>query len=124
MTALADQMQVGLAERGQETVGVVHLLLAVRVRHQQGVVGDRVQGQQTAEEPVALRGQPSALAVDHDAHPAGEGAQGPEDDPARHRVGTQQGVRVVVGAGQQPAPVPGVERGGRGAVRRSGRLGQ
>ncbi len=120
--ALADQVQVELAERGQETVRVVHLLLAALVRHVQRVGGDLRQRQHAGEQAVALRDERGALAAGHHAHRAGEGAQRPEHDPARDRVCAQQGVRIVVGARQQASAVLRAQ-GGRGRARdRAGRL--
>ncbi len=96
--ALTDQVQIELAECGQEAVRVVRLQLTAVVGHVQRVLGDRVQRQHTREEAVALRDEGGAPAAGHHAHRAGEGPQRPEHDPARHRVGAQQRVRIMVGA--------------------------
>ncbi len=46
-----------------------------------------------------------------DGDPEGVRPEGPEGDAARHRVGAEHRVRVVMGAGEQPLPVGGVEGG-------------
>ncbi|CAM5695611.1 hypothetical protein SCANM63S_01506 [Streptomyces canarius] len=115
--ALADQMQVQLAEGGQEAVGVLGLVHRAVVRHQQPVDGDLGEREQGGEEAVAvvvqLRPQ---LARDHGDRPRVR-AERAEGDPARHRVRAQHGVRIVVGAVQQPCAVPGVDGRGHGDLR-------
>ncbi len=114
--ALADQVQVEVAQRGQEAVRVLHLLVRALVRHQQPVRRDLVQRQQAGEEAVPVVVQLGPQPAAEDAHRAGEGPEGPHGDPAGDRVGAQHGVRVVVGAGEQPLPVGGVQGGGGGGL--------
>lgn len=52
VAALADQMQIDVAQRGQEAVRVLHLELVARVRHRQHVLGDRVERKDAREEAV------------------------------------------------------------------------
>ena len=112
--ALADQVQVQLAERGQEAVRVVHHVLAVVVRHREPVLRRHgVQRQHRGEQPVALRRQVGALPVQHDRHRPGVRPQRPEPHAAVHRVRAQQAVRVVVRAVQQPPPVARRDAAGR-----------
>ncbi len=112
--ALADQVQVQLAQCGQEAVRVLDLLHRLLVRHAQPVQGDLPQRQQPGEEAVPVVVQPDAKVAGEDGHLTGVRPQGPEGDPAGHPVGAEHGVGVVVRAGQQPLPVAGVQGGGDG----------
>ncbi len=113
--ALPDQMQVELAEGGQETVRVVDLVDVPAVDHPQRVHGNLRQRQDDREQAAALGHHRGALAVDHHAHRVGVRSQRPEGDPARHRMRAQQRVRVVMGAEEQTLTVGGVQGRGRGA---------
>ena len=107
VAALVDQVQVDLAERRQEPVGVVLLHGRAVPRHQQAVVG-HVGGRQDAGEdtlvlvlerglgPVTARGVAPA-----DDDRGGERTQGPHGDGPGVRVGTQDVVRVAVLAGDE-----------------------
>ncbi len=100
--ALADQVQVQLAEGGQEAVRVVDLDLVVVVRDEEAVaVRDRGEGQHRREEAAALGPQLRAQSLRRDRHRARVGAQGAEEDPAGDGVRPQHAVRVVVRAVQQ-----------------------
>ena len=81
--------------------------------------GSRRSGSTAGEEPVAvvvqLGPQPSASTVTARAY----GRSTRKTTPPRHRVGAEQRVRIVVGAGQQPPPV----RGRRAAGARRGLRG-
>ncbi|GAX59019.1 hypothetical protein SO3561_10596 [Streptomyces olivochromogenes] len=52
VASLADQMEIDLAQRGQEAIRVVHLVRVARVHHRQHVLGDRVERQDAREEAV------------------------------------------------------------------------
>ncbi len=124
MAALADQVQVQVAEGGQEPVGVVDLDLVAVVRHQQPVVRHRRQRQQSGEQPVAVVVEfgPQPLGDDRDR--LGVGAQHPEGHPAALGARAQHRVRVVVAALQQPGPFLGAEHRRRpDPVRRGGAAG-
>jgi hypothetical protein len=137
VAALADQMQIELAEGGQEAVRVLHLdlvgapaafpafpahallsvpallallaLLAV-VRDEQLVLRSLAQRQHPREEAVALLVQLGAQPLGQHRHRPCEGAQHAQLDAAAHRAGAEQRVRVVVRAGEQPLLVHVRER--------------
>ncbi len=110
---LADEVQIEVAEGGQETVRVVDLVLVVlRVRHQQGVLRERVERQHAREEATPVGGERGARPLDHDAHGPRVGPQHPEDEPARHLMRAEQRVRVVVGAREEAVAVGGVQGSG------------
>lgn len=112
VAALAEQMQIELAQRGQETVRVLGLLLRVLVRHDQPVrLRHRAQRQQPREETVPVVVQLGAQVVRHDSHPERVRAEGTEGHTARHRMGSQHPVRIVMRAVEQPLPVTGVDTG-------------
>ncbi|CAM5270534.1 hypothetical protein SANTM175S_02504 [Streptomyces antimycoticus] len=109
--ALADEVQIELAEGGQEAVRVVQLQLGVLVRHQQPVLRDLPQRQHPGEQPVPLGPQPGAQPGGRDGHRAGVRAQAAEEHTTAHGVGAEQVVRCVVRPGQQPPPLLVHERG-------------
>lgn len=109
MPSLADQMQIEIAERGQEAVRVLDLDLIVGVGDQQPVVGQRGHRQQPGEEAVAVVVEPCPQSLGEHGHRPGVRAQRPEGHTAPDRVGAEQVVRGVVLTGQQPDPVAVVE---------------
>ena len=125
--ALAEQVQVEVAQRGQETVRVLDVLDRPVVRHEQPVRRDLRQRQQAGEEPVPVVVQFGPQVPGGDRDGPCVRPEGTEGDPAGHRVGAEHAVRVVVGAGEQASAVDGVHGGGDGhgcLRRRSGRGGR
>ncbi len=110
--ALADQVQVQLAERGQEAVGVLGLVDGAVVGHEQPVGGDLGEREEPGEEavPVVVQLGPQ-ICADHGDRLRVR-AEGPEGDAAGDRVAAEDGVRIVVGAVAQTLTVRG--RHGRG----------
>ena len=100
VAALADQVQVDLAEGGQPAVRVVHDVDVVAVAHVEAVVAGRF-GDDPGPQPGVVhtdqRVRPLRVAVDQDRHLVGMRAQCPDDGALRMRVGAQHLVRVVVG---------------------------
>ena len=100
VAALADQVQVDLAEGGQPAVRVVHGVDVVAVAHLQAVVAGRL-GHDPGPQPGVVhpdqRVCPLRVAVDQDRHLVGMRAQRPDDGAVRMRVCAQHPVRVVVG---------------------------
>ena len=104
--ALADQVQVHLAQAGQEAVRVVGddlgqgAAVAVGIGHRDPVVrrlARRDGGREHAL--VHVLGREPLPVGQHDRHRLGQRAQHPHDDPVRAGVGAEDRVRVVVGPG-------------------------
>ncbi|CAN5198597.1 hypothetical protein BH20ACT9_BH20ACT9_07850 [soil metagenome] len=126
VTALAEQVQVDVAERRGERERVVHRhRAAAGVGHPQAVVRGRWRRVELRLEQARLGGtaRPDRLpAGDEDVHALGLGSPGPHDPDAAVVVGPQQPVGLAVLAGQQQRDLarvgpPGVR--GRGRQRRS-----
>ncbi len=118
--ALVDQVQVELAERGQEAVRVVRLVHRLPVGDPQPVAGDPRAGQERGEEAVAVVVQRGLPLPRQHRDRRGVRAQYAHGDAAGRRVGAQDGVRIVVRAGQQPLPVLRSRRSGLGGWGRAG----
>jgi hypothetical protein len=106
--ALADQVQVELAERGQVAVRVIELPSRPGDPSSARGTGDPVVrhllvGSVTANTPWCrcVHGKPAAV-VEHERHRPGQRAQRPDDDAVRSRVRAEHGVRVVVVSGDDP----------------------
>ena len=122
MSALTDEMQVELPERGQESVRILHLQLVdllrrrpvrlgdVAVADEQRVGGYLVQRQDTGEEAVTVVVECGPAVPGDHGDRVRVGTQRPEGHTARNRVRPQQPVRIVVRAAEQPHPVPVVQR--------------
>lgn len=113
--ALADEMQVEIAERGQEAVRVPRLdLVGVRpvraVPHEQRVRRHLAPRQQSGEETVAVVVQRDAQVGADDRHGRRVRAQRADDHAAPGGVGAEDTVRVVVRPAEQPVPVGVRER--------------
>lgn len=93
-------MQIEIAERGQEAVRVLHLDLGPVVDDEQLVLRNGTQRQDTREEAVTVLVQLRPQPLGEHGHRLRERTQHPQLDTAPHQVRPQQGVRIVVGAGQ------------------------
>ena len=99
---LVDQVEIHLAESGQEAVPVGHdPRVPVRVGHPEPVVGDVPLGQPRPEHAVAERFHGHRARPEHDLHRGGTGLHGPHDRTGPGRVGAVDRVRVAVGAGAE-----------------------
>ena len=104
--AFPDQVQVEIADHGQEPVRVVGHLLVAAVRVVRG--GDPVvrhllvrQGDREHALGQVGHGHPAAV-VEHQGHRRGQRPQGPDDDAVRAGMGAQDRMRIVVLPGDQP----------------------
>ena len=100
VAALRDQVQVELADGGQEAVRVVGQVLVRAARGIRGgdpVLRHLLVADGDGEDALVQvrHGEPAAV-VEHERHRRGERAQGPDDDAIRDGVGPQDRVRVVV----------------------------
>ena len=124
VAALADQVQVHLAQRGQPAVGVVDDVDPVGVAHGEPVVAGRA-GDDAGEQAgvVHLDQRVAVAARADDVHLVGVRAQDAHHHAVRVRMGTEHGVRVVVRAAEQAGHLSGVGRAGvDGVVDRPGGL--
>ena len=96
VAALVDQVQVDLAQRGQEPVGVVEDGRLAAVGDRDPVVGDLRDGQHADPDPLVLVAEVGLGRVVQDDHPGRERLQDPHRDPALVGVCPQHGVRVSV----------------------------
>ena len=102
--ALADQVQVHLAQAGQVPVRVVGddlgqaAAVAVGVAHRDPVVRGLASREGDREHAlVHVLGREPLPVGQHDRHRLGQRAEHPDDDPVRPGVGAEDRVRVVVG---------------------------
>ena len=102
------QMQIQLAERGQEAVRVLRpsdLVVLVR-RRAAGTSGTVRSGSTPEKQPVAVVVQLGPQPLGHDGDALGRtGAAPGRRTPAADRVRAEQRVRIVMRTGQQPAAV-------------------
>jgi hypothetical protein len=116
--ALADQVQVQLAERGQVPVRVIlQLRVAVGVLNLKQVLGNgpgRLPDDHLEHPLMDVRHRVAAAVGQHDGDGRGERAQRPDGDAARSGVRAEHGVRVVVVTGDKPLDL----RQGNGLVLR------
>ena len=106
MPALADQVQVDLAERGKVPVGIVlQLGLAVHVPNFKFVISNgpgRLWHRHLKDTLMAMRHRVAAAVGQHDGHFGGKRAEGADRHAVGARVGAKNGVRVMVLAGDDP----------------------
>lgn len=95
---LAEQVEVQLAQGGQEPVRVLDLLFRPLVRHEETVGRDVLQRHQAGEEAVPVVVQPDPQLPGQHGHGQGVRPEHPERDPAGHPMGTEHRVRIVVRA--------------------------
>jgi hypothetical protein len=102
VAALADQVQVDLAERGQPAVRVVDDVDALAVAHGQPVVRGRTRDDAGEQPGVVHPDQREALAaLAHHVHLVGVRPQHPDHGAVRVRVRAQDRVRVMVRSAEQ-----------------------
>lgn len=106
---LADQMQIEIAERGQEAVRIMDLDLVVRVADQELVLGDGRHRQQSGEETVAVVVQLGPQPLGEYGHRSRVRTEHPDRHTAADHVRAEQIVRGMVLTGEQPPPVGVVE---------------
>ena len=96
VASLVDQVQVDLAEGGQEAVGVLEHQRPAVVGDRQAVVGDLGGREHTDPHALVLVGQRDLPELTGHADPGGQRSQDADRDCAVVRVRTQDGVRVAV----------------------------
>ncbi|CAB4755457.1 unannotated protein [freshwater metagenome] len=98
MAALADEMKIDLAERGEESVGVVGGDGAAGVLDLDRVVRNLGRLDDAAPDAAVFVSQGNACVGSHDGDAVGEGTKHADGDGAPVGVGAEDPVRVVMGA--------------------------
>jgi hypothetical protein len=121
--ALADEVQVDLAEAREETVRVVVGVRAAFVRHLEPVVGDLRHRQHAGEDAVPLPREFDPLAAEHHGDAVGPRSRHTDRHGAVVRVGAEDRVRVVMVTGEQAVELAARYRRGRCGLRGAGSAG-
>ncbi len=112
MAALADEVQVDLAQRWQEAVGIVdNVLDPVVVGDPDPVVGDRADRQDPGPDPIDLVGELDQGAISHlDNHLFGQWFERAHGHRCIVGMRSQDGVGVVMPSGDQVLDIAAVDR--------------